>query len=349
MIKRAIHGVILCVFLLSVVFCAGSCGVAETIKGNGGSNMRYRTEEEFLQSIEGRGMGLTPADFDGVDIEGFMDYVEHFEESGGILPVSILLINYKFDLLYPDHELLTKEEFFELLSSADIEDVEDAGLSADVFDTVDFDDFITYTYHIRRCFIDRDDFDPYLVSDELIKYEKWLVLRSGKDYSYLLTGNDAVLKEEDIPGITRIYMDTLLTVDSCGMSVPVRYLLDFEEKTLVVPLDGENYAPRGIYALESTYADRLPDDAIKTIGGFLVARDIATPGKVDFSGSRGFNLFLELKDGRVVRYPCENTPAKIYLFMNDLYGYVLEVEHINSCTGCVLCPDWTLYGTIRSR
>ena len=346
MIKRAIHGAILCVFLLIVIFCAGSCGAAETIKGNGGSDMRYRTEEEFLQNIEGRYMCLPPEDLDGIDIEDFIDYVERSEASGERLPLFLFLERYKFDLLYPDHELLMKEEFYILLSSADIEAVEYSGLSADVFDTVDFDDFINYTYHIRRCFIDRDGFDPYLVSDELVKYEKWLVLRSGKDYSYLLAGNDAVLKEEDIPGITRIYMDTLLTVDSCGMSVPIRYLLDFEEKALLIPSDGEDYAPRGIYALESAYVDRLPDDAVETIGGFLVARDIATPGKVDFSGSRTFDLFLELKDGSVVRYPCENTPAKIYLFMNDLYGYILEVEHINSCTGCVLCPDWTLYGTV---
>jgi len=301
--------------------------------------------EELIRNIETSGTGLTPADFDDIDIEDFIDHAERVYESGERIPISILLINYKFDLLYPAHELLTKEEFYALLSSADPEAVEYSGLSADVFDSVDFDDFMNYVYHIRRCFIDRDDFDPYLVSDEIINYEKWLVLRSGTDYSYLLTGNIASFKEEDIPEITSIYMDTLITVQSCGLGIKVRYLLDFEGNTLVVPLDGDNYAEAGIYVLESTRADRLPDDAIKIIGELLVGRGITKPGKVDFSGSRGFTLCIGFRDGSVVRYPGEETPAKVYLFMNDLYGYILEIEHINSCRGCVLCPEWSLDGT----
>jgi len=347
MTKRTVCGVILCAFILGVVFFAGSYGYEKLVKRNKSYNIRYRTEEEFLQNIGSLGLGVTPADFNGVDIEGFMDYVERYEESGGILPIPILLANFKFDSLYPDHKLLTKREFYALLSSAAPRDVEYSGVSADVFDSVDFDDFMCYVYHVRRCFIDRHNFDLYLVRDELANYKKWLVLRSGKDYSYLLAGNKTSFNEEDISEITSIFMETIMMDGPCGMGVQVNYLLDFEENTLTVPSDGENYAPRGLYTLGSVHPARLPDNAIKTIGEFLVARDIMTPGKKNFSGTRWFTLCIGFKDGSVVRYPVEKTPPQIYLFINDLYGYINGIKRIKNCWGCELCPVLNPDGTAR--
>ena len=237
--KRTVCGVILCVFLLSLVFCAGSCGDGKATRGNGGSNIRYRTEEEFLQNIEGRSLGLTPADFVGVDVDGFVDY------------------------------------------------------------------------------------------------------------SHLLTGTRASFNEEDIPEITSIFMSTIMMMGPCEKSFPVCYLIDFEENTLMVPSDGENYAPSSLYALGSVHPDRLPDDALKIIGEFMVASDIMTPGKGDFPGTRWFILCIGFKDGSVVRYPVEKTPQHIYLFLDDLYGYINRVGQIKNCWGCELCPVMSADGTAR--
>jgi len=302
----------------SIVLGVVSCSHDETISENKSKNVRYLTEAQFLRYIKNNYTDVMLADFDGIDVSDFIHRSELTKDSIGIYLKS-RLERYEFDLVYPNHTQFTSEEFLEVIST------ENKKVSASDFDDVDIDGFLSYVYNVRREDLTTMSSYTYL----LYFYREWLDYHAG-NYTYLRTSDRIPLLEDDIPNMARLYVYFILGGPD-GLNAQAAYLFDFEENTLAYPEDAIRHSPVdsefGIYVRKSAPRDDLPDDAKKRISELLIEHGIANLEHPEYSVTGGWELCIELRDGRIARYSAhEETSALFSGFTGGLQRFLRAMK-----------------------
>jgi hypothetical protein len=82
----------------------------KNIKKEGDTTMKLATKQELLQYIKDNEVGLTEEDFDGVDIDGFIEHYQFTTEEFARFNLKVLLEDYKTDKVYEQKaEIMAKE------------------------------------------------------------------------------------------------------------------------------------------------------------------------------------------------------------------------------------------------
>ena len=207
-------------------------------------------------------------------------------------------------------ERITKKEFIEYITE------NDAGVTVDEFSDIDIEDFIL-NFWLTPQYMDRDL--AYLLEWYKKDIEKHNVYLAAKNYNYLLDAEYAPLKEEDIPNITRLYCEFFYGDADWGMyGVWQAYVFDFEEKIFdyswgrpILSMDGRY--EYGIYITDK--ACTLPADAFEDITGLLLEHNVI---KTRQKAKGTYDLYLEFKDGRIIRHACNSN------FTKALYRYEMD-------------------------
>jgi hypothetical protein len=313
---------VLCLLAVVIFICLELTGITDRIISIWGSdNMKLMTKTEFINYIETNDTDCTFTDFEEIDIDDFIqrlelttDFLEGFLSNYNMRE---LIASYEFKLIYPNHPLLTKDELFEVLSAHDVD------ISAQDFEGIDVDDFIQWAYLTKEPEIK----NPATLISVLNSYKARLEYQTAQNYNYLFTTEYETLKEEDIPNIIRLYCNAYIgDADGGAFGYWFMNIFDFEKNAYVFPSSGYGSDRTGIYIIGSMHD--LPADAFEYICDLLVKNDITSMKQTKFpemvdSGSI-WNLCIELKDGRIIRYSNENkTPKQFSGFARDLYRYTL--------------------------
>jgi len=301
-------------------------------KGSGKTspNKKYMTEQEFLRYIGNNKTNVTLADFDGVDIERFVARWKLTNDSIGYYLLDYLE-DYKFELIYPNHSLLAKEEFFKMLEA------ENLSLTADSFEGIDTDDFIYYAYHCHRDTLEDLEWIGLIFWEYLNQLEQ----NGGRNYTYLFTKKYVRLGEEDIPSMLRLYY-SYWSGNSCGLGIIINYLLDFEEHTVSRPLIGDERVDFGVN-VRPMQKFSMPRDTKTRIGEILVEHRVPDMEQDEFPGCLHgtWELCIELTDGRIVRYSYgDKVPSLMVYLIECLNSYIDGVEHLQQCAGCDSCDRY---------
>ena len=284
--------------------------------------MKLMTKAEFIRYIETNDTGYTSTDFEKIDIDDLIEKLELTESFFKMYmknyDIAGLIESYETKLAYQNAQLLTKEELFEFIEMHNVD------LSAEDFEGIDIDDFIKSYYLTKEPAIK----NPASIKSSLDSYKQRFEYRTAKNYNYLFTTEYETLKEEDIPNIVRLYCGAWIGSNDLGaLGYWAGYIIDFEENMLSHQSPGFGPEWNSIYIIGKVFD--LPSDAFENICELLTKNNIVKMKQTKFpetANAEGtWNLCIELKDGRIIRYSSAGKPPKSFSgFAYDLYKYVLN-------------------------